>query len=154
MKKLFILSFLMSISLFSYGLKDGRYWVEDSSYTYGWKSFTAMTVQNGDIISIRHDKINAKNEYASSDDAYNRNMKLSTNTNPKKFTRALENDFMEKKLDALAGATSKDYRINYYEIVDQVDTVVGATANSNIFKKQMKFLLEKASKGETGKHSL
>lgn len=153
MKKLLVIAMLLSLSIFASNLKDGRYWVEDTVYTYGWKSFTAITVQNGDIISVKHDKINAKNEYASNDLAYNRNMKLSANTNPEEFTKALENDFMQKKLDAVSGAT-KNYKVNYYEIIDAVDTVAGATTNSNIFKKQMKFLLDKANKGETGKHTL
>jgi len=154
MKKLLFISMLLSLSIFASNLKDGKYWVEDVAYSYGWKSFTAITVQKGDIISVKHDKINAKNEYASNDLAYNKNMKLSVNTNPEEFTKTLENDFMQKKLDAISGATEKSYKVNYYEIIDKVDTVAGATANSNIFKKQIKFLLDKASKGETGKHTL
>lgn len=137
MKSLKLVMFiLISLSVFATGLKDGRYWVEEKEYSRGWKSFTAITVQNGKVVSVKHDKINPKDEYVTEDKAYNANMKRGVGTNPIEFTKALESDFMAK------------------QDIEKVDIVAGATANSNIFKDQMRFLLEKAKTGETGKHIL
>lgn len=134
MKKLFTLIFvLLSMSIFAGDLKDGRYWVEDAEYKYGWKSFTAITIKDGEVVSARHDKFNADGKFASEDDEYNTNMKAKSGSNPAEFSKVLVEDYLAKK------------------DIDKVDTVAGATSNSDIFKAQIKFLLEKAAKGETGK---
>ncbi len=134
MKKAFTLIFvLLSMSIFAGGLKDGKYWVEDAEYKYGWKSFTAITVEKGEVVSAKHDKVNADGKYASQDDDYNKNMKAKSGSNPAEFSKVLVEDYLAKK------------------DIDKVDTVAGATSNSDIFRAQIKFLLEKAAKGETGK---
>ncbi len=134
MKKTFTLIFtLLSISIFAGELKDGKYWVEDAEYQYGWKSFTAITVEKGEVASAKHDKFNPDGNFASEDNEYNTNMKAKSGSNPAEFSKILVEEYL----------TTKD--------IDKVDTVAGATSSSNIFRMQMKFLLEKAEKGESGK---
>ncbi len=134
MKKSFMLIFvLLSMSIFAGGLKDGKYWVEDAEYKYGWKSFTAITVEKGEVVSAKHDKFNEEGKFASENDEYNTNMKAKSGSSPAEFSKELVEDYLAKK------------------DIDKVDTVAGATSNSNIFKAQVKFLLKKAEKGQTGK---
>lgn len=135
MKKVLIF-ILLSVVVIAGGLKDGSYRVEEKNYSYGWKSFTSIKVENGEIVSVMHDKINPNNEYASSNEKYNKDMKAKSGSSPAEFTRALEKDFIAKK------------------DIDNIDAIAGATGSVKVFKKQMKFLLKKAEKGKEGKYTL
>lgn len=127
---------LLSAAIMAAGLKDGSYWVEERGYSHGWKAFTSITVENGEVVTVTYDKFNADNEYASSNDKYNTDMKEKSGSSPAEFTRALEKDFMAKKN------------------VEDIDAIAGATGSVEVFKKQMKFLLKKAKKGKEGKFRL
>ncbi len=109
-------------------VKLGRRW-----WIKGWKSFTTITVEKGKVVSAWHDKFGEDGRFASGDKDYNARMKAKSGSSPAEYTVKLVEDYLAKK------------------DIDKVDTVVGATSNSNIFRTQIKFLLKKAEKGQTGK---
>lgn len=138
MKKLLLLFFILSsITVLASQYKDGVYYVVASKGTWGWKPFTQITVKNGKITEVITDRINSKGELASKDESYNSSMLKKNKTNPKDYSDKLPK--------------------NYYKAngnIDKIDGIAGATDTVNEFKVMMKFLIDKAEKGQPGKYEI
>ncbi len=135
MKKILIGIFVLSSLAFG-KIQDGKYYVESEKAMWGWKPFTYMVVENGEIVELKHDRKNKANKNASEDKKYNDSMTKKKGLGIKEASQQLENSYME----------SKD--------VDKVDDVAGATTTSKEFRAMVKFLLEKAEKGEPGNYKM
>lgn len=135
MKRVLIGIFVISSLAFA-KLEDGKYYVEAEKPTWGWKSFTYMVVENGEIVKIKHDRKNKSGKNATEDEKYNKSMAEKKGLGIKEAVKRLEKEFMQ----------SKD--------IDQVDSIAGATTTSKEFKAMVKFLMEKAEKGEAKKYRI
>jgi major membrane immunogen (membrane-anchored lipoprotein) len=135
MKKILIGIFVISSLAFS-KLEDGKYYVEAENASWGWKPFTYMVVENGEIVEIKHDRKNKAGKNATEDLKYNKSMSEKKGLGIKDAVQKLEKEFMK----------SKD--------IEQVDSVAGATSTSKEFKVMVKFLMDKAETGEAKKYKI
>jgi len=146
MKKI-ILYLIMATSILGAQLKDGKYFVQEKGYSYGWASTASMEIENGKIITITTDKVNKKGELASKNDWYNKEMFSKNKTNPKEFSIILPKNFIK--------GLKKDYELKEVDFeMPKIDIIAGATDSSKSFKKMMEFLVEKAKAGTTGKYKI
>lgn len=138
MKKLaFTLFIVFNLVTFAASYKDGVYYVVADKDTFGWKPFTQLTIKDGSISEIVTDRINKKGQLASKDSSYNENMKNLGKTSPAEYTVAIIKNFFKAN-----------------ENLDKMDAVAGATGSLKEFKIMTKFLLEKATLGQTGKYEI
>lgn len=132
---LFILFSFVSFSATIY--KDGVYSVIADKGTFGWKPFTEITIKNGKVSEIVFDRVNKNGNLASKDNGYNNSMKKKVGTNPAEYSVNIPKNFLSANQN-----------------LDNMDAVTGATDSLIEFKVMTKFLLEKATKGETGKFEI
>jgi major membrane immunogen (membrane-anchored lipoprotein) len=99
--------------------------VEDAYDDHGWKGKIAVTYSNGKISEVDYEEFNKKKEAKSKDEAYKEQMSSASGVTPAEAITQLEK--------ALVSAGS----------VDGVDTVSGATATSDRFKKLAKEAISK-----------
>ncbi len=146
MKKI-ILYLIMATSILGAQLKDGKYFVQEKEYSYGWASTASMEIEKGKIVKITTDKVNKKGELASKNDWYNKEMFAKNKTNPKEFSIILPKNFIK--------GLKKDYELKEVDFeMPKIDIIAGATDSSKSFKKMMEFLVEKAKVGTTGKYKI
>lgn len=146
MKKI-ILYLIMATSILGVQLKDGRYFVQEKEYIYGWASTASMEIEEGKIVKITTDKVNKKGELASKNDWYNKEMFAKNKTNPKEFSIILPKNFIK--------GLKKDYELKEVDFeMPKIDIIAGATDSSKSFKKMMEFLVEKSKAGTTGKYKI
>ena len=146
MKKI-ILYLIMATSILGAQLKDGRYFVQEKEYSYGWASTASMEIEKGKIVKITTDKVNKKGELASKNDWYNKEMFAKNKTNPKEFSIILPKNFIK--------GLKKDYELKEVDFeMPKIDIIAGATDSSKSFKKMMEFLVEKSKAGTTGKYKI
>jgi major membrane immunogen (membrane-anchored lipoprotein) len=92
-----------------YGLRDGYYTAEVSSYNHGWKEFLTIYVNDGKIITAEYNARNASGLIKSWDMEYMRDMNRTDHNYPNKYTRAYASALVEKQstigIDAMSGAT-------------------------------------------------
>lgn len=131
MKK-FLIFYLFIFSAFAQGLKEGFYRVEDKIYTRGYKNFTEITIVKGKITKVTFDKFDEMGLLVSSNDDYNKKMKAASGIDSVSANKILTNSLLKN------------------QETEGIDSVAGATSNVSIFKKQVKFLLDKAKEGKTG----
>ena len=146
MKKI-ILYLIMATSILGAQLKDGKYFVQEKGYSYGWASTASMEIEKGKIVKITTDKVNKKGELASKNDWYNKEMFAKNKTNPKEFSTILPKNFIK--------GLKKDYELKEVDFeMPKIDIIAGATDSSKSFKKMMEFLVEKSKAGTTGKYKI
>jgi len=146
MKKI-ILYLIMATSILGAQLKDGRYFVQEKGYSYGWASTASIEIDGGKIVEVTTDKVNKKGELASKNDGYNKRMLAKKGTNPEKFSVILPENFIK--------GLKKDYYLKEVDFeMPKIDIIAGATDSSESFKKMMEFLVEKAESGETGNYKI
>jgi major membrane immunogen (membrane-anchored lipoprotein) len=134
MKKILAIFFLLfSMTVLGEGYIDGTYYVIADKGTWGWKPFTEVVIKDGKIENITFDRINKKGELASFDEGYNKRMGKKKGMNPEKYSVEIPANFF---------AVGNNF--------DNMDSFAGATDSLREFKIMMNFLLEKATKGETG----
>ncbi|MGL5053676.1 MAG: hypothetical protein ACRC5W_08845 [Cetobacterium sp.] len=126
MKKIFVLMLVLS-SLANAELKDGRYTSKTDKTIWFWYPYTEMTVKNGEIISVYHDRVKNDGSKASEDESYNKSMGKKQNVNPALYSKLIPENYFK------AGKN-----------LETMDLVAGATDSVNHFKKQMKMLIQKA----------
>lgn len=133
MKK-FIIFVIFSFAIFAQGLKDGFYRVEEKVFTRGYKNFTEITVAKGQITKVVFDKFDDKGALVSNNTAYNNQMKAASGIDSVSANKILTDSLLKKQK------------------AEEIDSVAGATSNTNIFKKQAKFLLDRAKEGKAGNY--
>ncbi len=131
MKKLFIFAFaIMSISAFGDNLKDGKYSVKTDKAMWSWYPYTEFTVENGEIIDVKHNRVKDDGSLASDDKSFNKMMHDKSKSSPKEYSKLIPENFFKAGKD-----------------IDKIDNVAGATDSVNQFKKQYKFLINKGKPG-------
>lgn len=146
MKKI-ILYLIMATSILGAQLKDGKYFVQEKGYSYGWASIASLEIEGGKIVEVTTDKVNKKGDLASINDWYNKKMLAKKGTNPKEFSAVLPANFIE--------GLKKDYDLKEVDFeMPEIDIIAGATDSSESFKKMMEFLVKKAESGETGNYEI
>ena len=110
---------------------DGVYRAEDAEFSYGYKEFVEITIQDGKIASVVADAIKEDGRTLKSQDAeYRKNYEGTGNTTtPDVFYPSLSMQLEKKKR------------------VDKVETVAGATRSSGNFKRLAAAALANAENG-------
>lgn len=114
------------------GYKDGTYKATYKDFDeHGWKAFTEVTIKENKITDVVFDYVNEEGELKSEDEEYNALMKDTSGTSPEEFSPALAEDLVAK------------------QDVKKVDTITGATASVDNFKKLAEAALNNAKSGKT-----
>lgn len=127
MKKVLLLTTILSSSIFATTLKDGFYTCRSEKSMWSWYPYTTMTVKDGEITSVYHDRIKADGSKASNDEKYCERMLSSSKSSPKLYSEEIPKNFFKANKD-----------------LNAMDTVAGATDSVLEFKKELQFLIEKA----------
>ncbi|MGL6115903.1 MAG: hypothetical protein ACRC1R_12895 [Cetobacterium sp.] len=127
MIKIFILTILLATFTNAQNLKDGFYSVRTDKTYFFYYPTTTMTVKNGEIVAVTHDRTQLDGKKASEDEDYNKNMLENRGVNAEIYSKKLVEEYF---------AANKN--------LDKVENIAGATDSSRHFKSQMRFLIEKA----------
>lgn len=140
MKRIKIAGLLIILSLVFAGcgnkqekkqMQDGTYTAQMSEYSFGWKEYVTITVNNGEIVSTEFNAENASCFVKSWDNAYMNNMKPVSGTYPNEYTRYYAAQLTGQK-----------------EAPD-IDLITGATSSGLNFMKLSKAVVEQAIKGDS-----
>lgn len=119
----------------SNNLKEGSYKVTyDEADSRDWKAFLTFDVKNGEIKNVNFDYEGVgpnEGKLKTEDEPYNEAMQSAANTNPKEYSKLLE-DSLEESQD-----------------VTKIDAVSGATTSTNTFIEFAKEGIKAAKKGNT-----
>lgn len=135
---LFVMSFMLigcKPNTSSNNLKDGSYKVTyDKADSRDWKAFLTFNIKDGKIENTNFDYEGVgpnEGKLKTEDISYNEAMESAANTNPQKYTTALEESLEE----------SQD--------VSKIDAVSSATTSSNTFQLFAEEGIRAAKKGHT-----
>lgn len=115
------------------GMKDGTYKAEYSAADdHGWTDYVEITVADGKITAVDYDSVDAEGKKKNGNEWYDNAMKdAGSPTWPSDFMPKLEQSLIDN------------------QDIDKVDTIAGATASSDSFRKLVKELSKNMSKGDT-----
>lgn len=111
-------------------LKSGKYKLQETGYSHGYKVKMGITVKKGKITKTTYDYVNKKGKSKTKDKAYEKQMKKVTKTGPKEYIPQLRKAF--KKAGSNTGA---------------IEVVSGATESSWSFKNYAAQLVQAAQAG-------
>lgn len=112
-------------------MQDGSYTAQMSDYSFGWKEYVTITVNNGTIASTEYNAENPSGFIKSWDNAYMNNMKPVSGTYPNEYTRLYAAQ--------LTGQSS----------VPEIDTITGATSSGLNFQKLCEAVVKQAINGDS-----
>lgn len=110
-------------------MKNGFYTAEMSEFSYGWKEYLCIKVQNNQIVYAEFNAKDKSGFIKAWDNAYMKNMGTVSGTYPNEYTR----NYVEQLIE------SQDK--------DTVDGLSGATSSYNNFQKLSTAVVEQAIKG-------
>lgn len=111
-------------------LKSGKYKLQETGYSHGYKAKMSITVKKGKITKTAFDYVNKKGKSKTKDKAYEKQMKKVTKTGPKEYIPQLNKAF--KKAGSNTGS---------------IEVVSGATESSWSFKNYAAQLVQAAQAG-------
>lgn len=126
-----LLCMFLVISSFSFGkLQDGKYSVRTDRSIWFWYPYTEVTVKDGVVTSVAHDRVKTDGRLASQDDSYNNRMFKKTKMSPELYSKLIPENYFKAKGD-----------------LDKMDAIAGATDSLSHFKKQYEFLMKQEKPG-------
>jgi len=135
MKKI-ILYFILVTTMFASNLIDGSYSVTENVIRgKKWKSWLEIEVKNNEIKKINYDMVTKTGERLSENRELERIIEEADGINP--FEEAPKQYLKKLKV-------TKNYNMS------RIDTIAGATVPTSKFNHMIRFLTDKAVKGESG----
>ncbi|MCK5780098.1 MAG: hypothetical protein KAH04_03715 [Psychrilyobacter sp.] len=134
--KRIILYFVLATTLFASGLVDGTYSVTENVIRgKKWRSWLEIEVENNRIKKINYDMVTKSGDLLSKDRELERIIEEAGGIDP---YVEVPRQYIEKI------EVTKNYNMS------RIDAIVGATVPTSKFNNMIRFLTQKAEKGESG----